>query len=671
MAFTFKPKLGSYSPSFRKLCVTMQASGSRQSVTRQHAIDTARLELLPFDRLGLSTSELRFSVCVSVVLDLLEQGWDLRVDKKGIELSAPNARDENPGDNKIRVRRSHLISRTAHIHRPAVRKFIETMESPRLTRAGWHSIYSLMRDGQKLADRLRAVRSVREPSKLAKRLTDLIDPYLQIVDADNRCAFTGLPLADIWRYFRYTWINPPQSVPGRSMRFLIRDRAAPNHPIIGLAALGSSTAQQTVRDQWIGWEGPRLTQWLASKSDRTLQTWVTATLKRLIQAIYVEDFVKKRLIRRAEIARPTDDTILRLRSAATKALQRHRLHPHLATHKNAAGSKIRGRWRQEATTSLFTAKRAKTLALLLNIRRSLAESVTPPRQPRVSIGILRKAASQLARSVKSEHVGLNMMDITTCGAIAPYNHLLGGKLVCLLLAGSDVRNSYVRRYGNRPSIIASSMRGAAMRRSSDLVLLMTTSLFGRSSSQYNRIRVRVSDIHGKQSPYSVEYLPLGRSIGFGSHHFSRLTTGLMEQLIGRASDGRKVNSIFGEGVNPLMRKIRDALLILGLPGDLLLHGDPRIVYAVPLAQNFREILFGEQTKPRYYVSRSIRTADLASYWRRRWLANRIHNDDVLDRVSKETLCYPLTHGGCVSRDVAPDQRDLFTLATEPPLARAG
>src|SRR5262249_7733764 len=144
---------------------------------------------------------------------------------------------------------------------------------------------------------------------------------------------------------------------------------------------------------------------------------------------------------------------------------------------------------------------------------------------------LRKAASQLARFVKSEHVGLNMMDITTCGAIAPYNYLLGGKLVCLLLTSPEVRKAYARRYEARPSIIASSMRGAEVCRSSDLVLLMTTSLYGKSSSQYNRIHFKVSDVTNKRSLQSVQYLALGKSIGFGSHHFSRLTTAFMEQLI--------------------------------------------------------------------------------------------------------------------------------------------
>src|SRR5206468_7033445 len=77
---------------------------------------------------------------------------------------------------------------------------------------------------------------------------------IQTVEADAECEHTGLKLIDVWRYFRHTWVNAYKSLPGRSMAILIRDAAAPNHPVIGIAALGSSMAQQQLRDKWIGWE---------------------------------------------------------------------------------------------------------------------------------------------------------------------------------------------------------------------------------------------------------------------------------------------------------------------------------------------------------------------------------------------------------------------------------
>ena len=72
--------------------------------------------------------------------------------------------------------------------------------------------------------------------------------------------------------------------------------------------------------------------------------------------------------------------------------------------------------------------------------------------------------------------------------------------------------------------------------------------------------------------------------GYGTFQFSKDTLRMMATMLGRSNESRKVNSIFGEGVNPLMRKIRDGLGLLGLQEDeLLKHGSRRIVHGVALA----------------------------------------------------------------------------------------
>jgi hypothetical protein len=64
------------------------------------------------------------------------------------------------------------------------------------------------------------------------------------VTPDAVCSETGQRLNDIWRYFRHTWVNIYRSVPGRNLMILVRDRAVPGHPVIGIAALASSVIQQ-------------------------------------------------------------------------------------------------------------------------------------------------------------------------------------------------------------------------------------------------------------------------------------------------------------------------------------------------------------------------------------------------------------------------------------------
>jgi hypothetical protein len=59
------------------------------------------------------------------------------------------------------------------------------------------------------------------------------------------------------------------------------------------------------------------------------------------------------------------------------------------------------------------------------------------------------------------------------------------------------------------------------------------------------------------------------------------------------SKGQQVNSVFGEGVSPRLRRICDGPNELGLPTDELLHhGNPRLVYRVRLVENVREHLPG-------------------------------------------------------------------------------
>src|SRR5262245_26677762 len=106
-----------------------------------------------------------------------------------------------------------------------------------------------------------------------------------------------------------------------------------------------------------------------------------------------------------------------------------------------------------------------------------------------------------------------MVDITVCGAVAPYGPILGGKLVSLLLAGPDAIREYERRYGSAVSVIASSMAGKPVVRTPRLALLGTTSLYGTSSSQYNRIRVPGEAVGGRPAT-CLEYRELGHSTGF-------------------------------------------------------------------------------------------------------------------------------------------------------------
>jgi hypothetical protein len=220
----------------------------------------------------------------------------------------------------------------------------------------------------------------------------------------------------------------------------------------------------------------------------------------------------------------------------------------------------------------------------------------------------------------------------------------------MLLCSPEIVKLYAQRYGETESIIASSMKGKPVVRKPRLVLLSTTSLYGVGSSQYNRVQIPCGYIGGDPDK-TIVYTNVGKSKGFGSYHFNEITLKLVDAILARNKDGRRVNSIFGEGVNPKLRKIREALDLLGLPTEeFLIHGNQRIVYTIPLIENYRDVLLGLSVMPKYFIPQSnvkARTDMISDYWRKRWLGARIKRKEVLDAVSKNTLSYPITHNAKV------------------------
>ena len=376
---------------------------------------------------------------------------------------------------KAQVRAAHLIERDAQLLQPPTRRFIRGMERRRLYGGSWCSIFSLMRDGRDLAPRLQRAGAAPPGPARTKMLRACIDPYIQVVGPNDNCPFTGLRLFDVWRYFRHTWTTPYFSTPGRKVWFLVRDRAAPNHAVVGIGALGSAIVQLTPRDQWIGWTWPMFLEKLNGNPTARWARWLERSLARLIDGIYVKDLVSDNVITRSALRRPTSHDITRLRELAVVERRLHRLYPMRRLHKTKASDATATHWEAIARTHLFRAKRAVTLADLLEARRRLlvagfAKPTAAALKRALRNRISHRAVRTVLRYVKGAHVGVQMMDITICGAVAPYNALLGGKLVSLLMASPYVGAVYAKRYKSAVSVIASAMAGTAIRRRPNLVL---------------------------------------------------------------------------------------------------------------------------------------------------------------------------------------------------------
>lgn len=592
----------------------------------------------------------------NILLDLACAGWRIKLAGKVIMLLPVDySKNQTISDAKEAVRQTLRAQRDEQIRTPSVQRFLTKMETYRLGPNGWHSIQSVMRDGVDLHTKLKKIDPKSEVAFEATR--SIIRPYIQFVERGKRCDYTGLKLSDIWRYFRHTWLTSYKSVPGRNFSILIRDAATPCHAIIGIAALGNSVMQLDSRDRFIGWHPDQVIEWiLGNPTSRTLR-WLEECLSSQISELYIADLIREGVIARRCLRNPSSDDLLALTKEAEKAKKRHRLLAQRTAHKAHADA-MSPNWKQEAETNLFRAKRCQELASLLRIRQIFNETkILKVRKKDELLEIMqshrmRTAIRRLSKKIKATRAGINIMDLIVCGAVAPYNHLLGGKLVSMLMASPELTRYYMKRYKRAASVIASSMRGREVVREPRLVFLGTTSLFGSGASQYNRVAIPVS-VFGRSGNTKVAFQRLGSTEGFGSVQFSQRTVSAMSVILNQGRDGRRVNSIFGEGVSPLFRKIREGLDIIGLESDeLIRHRNKRIIYGVQLIENLQRYLLGISRHPKYLVPQDkpkYRTEQIVDYWRQRWLVSRLNHKDAIEALKAHSLEHPQKHGGLVSR----------------------
>jgi hypothetical protein len=604
-----------------------------------------------------------------VVSDLAAQGWLIRVRGNRVEVAPPTPLSGDQRAEKTRIRRQELIKRDAQLKEASVQAFLRSVERRRIFDGRFVSIFSLMRDGRELSAGLKKARQ-HINNGWADVLAKLCDPYIQFVASDGAtCAFTGLRLMDIWRYFRHTWTNQYTSVPGRTMMFLVRDRAALFHPVVGIGALSSPVMQIRERDTWIGWHPDVFLARLKAQPTNKLAHWLVETVAAAITEIYVADFLEDGTLSTANLSSPDDATIARLLADGNKHRSLHHRYAQSRDHKRKRSNDTEGgHWAERARTHLFRSKRALALSSYLHARRVLRDTLgSKPTAAKLttlaSNGQGAEAIRKILKKAKADRVGIAVADITVCGAVQPYNAILGGKLVAMLATSPEVVLEYRRRYAGAESEIASSMAGRSIARPPTLVLLGTTSLYGIGSSQYNRIKIPCDRLGGNATDI-LRYEELGRSESFGTSQYSEETIEALTDLVQQSADGQRVNSIFGEGVSPKLRKVRHALDTLGLSSELLLrHHRPRIVYGVGLVHNLGEFLLGLDSKPKYLaplVNSEAASSHIASWWRERWLRNRILSDEVLDEVSKHTLVHPICHGARVSTPRSFEQPTLFS-----------
>ena len=616
---------------FLRLCrlLATQTVKNRNSFTHAEWVKAAEL--------GDLYAQPTLAAAAHAAIDLVDQGWTVEVDKLGALFSPPEAHGDRAAE-KERIRRQEHLRRDEQLRKPSVRRFVMNMERTHQHGGALVSVFNLMRDGRELAAALGADPTGREAIK----------PYVQIVD-ESTCSLTGFKLQDIWRYFRHTWSNAYATVPGRSMAILVRDAATTHHAVIGLAAISSPVVQIAERDAWMGWETDVFVREMCEHPTLRLARWVASRVTIQQDEIYVADLLRDGVLDPTDLGGPNEETIARLRADAERHRRRH--------HSSAAIREVRSiehdDWTARAETDLFRSKRSMALAEALEIRLVLGAHLLP----NPTVDGLRSAVAdpraraelrRVVRRARGERVGTVIADLTVCGAIAPYNTLAAGKLVGALAVSPTVIKAYRQKY-RRPSEIASAMAGRPIIREARLSLIATTSLYGTGSSQYNRLFWPADVLDGSPN-VRMGFHELGRSRSFGTSHFTDESLEALRRLSLLRDSSVRVNSLFGEGVSPRLRKVRLGLASLGWPSnELLKHGRERILYGVPLVSNVRDYSLGIDKTPSYLVDLTVPDGEerLASWWLDRWALRRAAQAQVQASMASHQLTRPIRHGARV------------------------
>lgn len=576
-----------------------------------------------------------------VLADLMDQGWTVAPADNRIHLGPPGMRvnGESAEDAKRRLRESLQLGQERQLNHPSVSRFLHHFSGKASHNKIRSSALDVVDDGAALAKALAHIASLSD-DKALEALRGVIDPVIEVCDDDARCELTGIRLLDLWRYFRHTWSLEYRSIPGRQLPLLIRNAARPGWPVIGIAMLASPVLRTKPRDNWLGWTPEpfiariRSGQWNAKLSLRALMSRVDKSIK----AIRHDD-----LVTRAEIRKPTERVVFRLEQKAEGAAiarqrQLEREYSDALEEHGRARSQIdptkRGTkgidWKAASKDLLFVRKRAETLARLLDAKRAFQALDWTHDGRKLLDQLLATEAGQKALSValqETRNAGLasQIADLSVCGAVPPYNTLLGGKLVALAMTSEEARKAWKERYERQASVISSQMAGKAVRRPADLKVLTTTSLYGSASSQYNRLKLSMAEFPQLKS--DIVWHKLERTAGFGTVHLSSFTVKILREVTEKTYKARRVNNRFGEGTSPRLRQIRDGLDVLGITSnDVLHHATPRLFYACALSPDADRQLLGLRAHKNGSASK---LEAIAEAWRRRWLLGRIRRPETI------------------------------------------
>lgn len=243
---------------------------------------------------------------------------------------------------------------------------------------------------------------------------------------------------------------------------------------------------------------------------------------------------------------------------------------------------------------------------------------------RAPLGIIGLQSPILSWNVRDTYLGIpaetrdfwvnQSLGAQRLGALPPYNYILGGKLVALLMTADVIRKKFQKKYTGRETLLKKRKLPA------HLLFITTTGAYGKSSI-YTRLKFKDEQV--------VKFI--GYSQGSGTFHIPNT---LYEDLVDYLrKEGYNVRRGYGSGPSRKLRLIDQALQALDFRSGAK-HGVQRAVYLFPLVKNLEEVI-KEDKKP-VWMHRAVH--GLTDYWKERWGIPRVaRNKEYLEFLSEVFL----------------------------------
>ena len=560
---------------------------------------------------------LKLQGIASALCDLFANGWDIDFQsiQSATSSSHPNflaqllkpemlRSGETIEAAKARAREGLLLGVKANLTETSTQKFITSME--KFGRNKLPIQANLFDDPRNLALDLRRYQEGKLP------LRKVFDPYIQFVEEGQLDEHSGRKLSDIWRYCRLTWSMEYKTNPGRSIRILIRNKARHGHPIIGIAMLASPVIALSARDDALGLTYDAFLEFLKKEK---------ITLPDLILMMRKTFHADSKLIDKKGLT--LDDSIESISSLLSIS------EAALVSRKNALEYSDKAL----AEDLLFLSKRALKLYGLEKALKDLKLLEKQTKKERLKlqdvdenknfVDLVKKYLTQK----RAEVISSDIMDVSVCGAVFPYNSLLAGKLTALLMASDEVKDFIDKKYSKTKNIITSKMAGRDIFRPTNLIGLTTTSLYGVGSSQYNRLKLNKEN---SKINKPINWQELASTKGYGTFHFSKRTKDLVGQIDFDEKKFQHVNYNFGEGASPAMRRIKSGLALIGFDENVIQHEFKRKTYLCDLTKNIKKEIFLDK-------SQSLKlnnVSQITKAWQKRFFDKRIANKTIINDLAK-------------------------------------